>query len=192
MDLFKKGTLKSQSLNSRFLASNSNSTSQPRSLPIQPSKPSTHSQSFSSSSASKLKLTTSRQSSSLRLTRDSNASPGLSDAGAASTRDVPVEKKAPVWNKGPAPVKSAKDYTDEELKAMHGISLVARNSNSAGAQKEGRWDDVSYWNLRLNFSDLYRVTKTMTGAIQSTLEMARRSLLVKRPQARCQAPAKLR
>lgn len=103
-----------------------------------------------------------------------------------------MEKKAPVWNKGPAPVKSAKDYTDEELKAMHGISLVARNSNSAGAQKEGRWDDVSYWNLRLNFSDLYRVTKTMTGAIQSTLEMARRSLLVKRPQARCQAPAKLR
>lgn len=143
MDVFKKGTLKSQSLNSRFLNSNNNNSSTPlRSLPVQTPKPSVASQSLGYGGASKLKLTTSRQSSSLRTTRENNSTPNPNETGQSTPKDVSADRKAPVWNKGMAPAKSAKDYTDDELKAMHGISLVSRNSNSAGLPKEGRWDDV--------------------------------------------------
>lgn len=151
MDLFKKGTLKSQSLNSRFLASNNNSNPSvtPRALPVQPvkPKPANSTQPPVSGNASKLKLTTSRHSSALKLTRENSSSQGANDSSHTSTKDVTFDKKAPVWNKGMPARKSAKDYTDEELKAMHGISLVARNSTSTGAPKEGRWDDVCFARL---------------------------------------------
>lgn len=130
-----------QSLNSRFLASN-NQTSQPRSQPTQPAKAPTPVPTPSSTQTSKLKLTTTRQTSSLRLNRDQTSSPGLNDTNQGNGRDGAAEKKAPVWNKGLPASKSAKNYTDEELKAMHGISLVSRKSNSGAATKEGRWDDV--------------------------------------------------
>lgn len=93
-----------------------------------------------SQQSSKLKLTTSRP---VRLGRDQNASPGLNEAGQAPSKDITSDKKMPVWNKGMPSVKPSKSYTDEELKAMHGISLVARSSNP-GEKKEGRWDDVSF------------------------------------------------
>lgn len=143
MDLFKKGTLKSQSLNSRFLASNSPSNP-PRSHPIQLSKVKAPAPVSSGPlQPSKLKLTTSRQSTSLRLNRDQASSPGSNDQNQAPSSLSTAEKKAPVWNKGVAPAKSSKEYTDEELKAMHGISLVSRKSNASTGPKEGRWDDVS-------------------------------------------------
>lgn len=151
MDLFKKGTLKSQSLNSRFLASNSPPT-QTRSHPVQLAK--THAPTPSPSGPlqnSKLKLTTLRQSSSLRITRDQASSPSVNDQSPGIPSTSFAERKAPVWNKGVVPPKNSKEYTDEELKAMHGISLVSRKSNTASGTKEGRWDDVivvSFWMIR--------------------------------------------
>ena len=168
MDLFKKGTLKSQSLNSRFLSANNGNhgqqtltpsqtlSSQLRSLPLQPLESSSHNPPpLVSHQSSKLKLTTSRQSSSLRLNREQqNASPSATTTTpeAASTgptaptnhapKDPVPDKKLPVWNKGVPVLKPTKSYTDEELKAMHGISLVSRNS-MPGEKKENRWDDVS-------------------------------------------------
>lgn len=152
MDLFKKGTLKSQSLNSRFLASNNPQTSQLRpTLPTQPIALVAAEQPAAppapSHQSSKLKLTTSRQSSAFRLNRDQASSPSVSDQVQSTSKDVIVDKKAPVWNKGAAAAKPSKSYTDEELKAMHGISLVSRNSNP-GERKEGRWDDVSPCKVR--------------------------------------------
>lgn len=144
MDLFKTGTLKSQSLNSRFLASNSPSN-QPRSHPIQLAKVKTPAPAPTGPvQPSKLKLTTSRQSASLRLNRDQTASPALNEQTPGPATYASMEKKAPVWNKGIVPTKSSKEYTDDELKAMHGISLVSRKSNTTTGQKEGRWDDVSF------------------------------------------------
>lgn len=145
MDLFKKGTLKSQSLNSRFLASNPQSSNFTRTQPIQPVKSSAPTSNNVNAQPSKLKLTTSRQSSALRLNREQNSSPGINDQSQTVAKDAAIERKAPVWNKGMAPVKSAKDYTDEELKAMHGISLVSRKSENANVSKEGRWDDVCFY-----------------------------------------------
>lgn len=166
MDLFKKGTLKSQSLNSRFLSANNPNhgqqpltpsqtlSSQLRSLPLQPIESSAHNPPPPlSHQSSKLKLTTTRQSSALRLNREQNASPsattntpepgtaGSSNSTNVAVKDVAPEKKLPVWSKAVPVLKPTKSYTDEELKAMHGISLVSRNS-APGEKRENRWDDV--------------------------------------------------
>jgi hypothetical protein len=90
------------------------------------------------SQTSKLKFTTTRGSG-LRSTREASPVPSSADGTPGAGLSSTGEKKAPVWNKGMPVKKSAKDYTDEELKAMHGISLVSRTVTDSS---QNRWDDV--------------------------------------------------
>ncbi|CCG82033.1 protein of unknown function [Taphrina deformans PYCC 5710] len=84
-----------------------------------------------------------------------------------------------------APAKSAKDYTDDELKAMHGISLVSRNSNSAGLPKEGRWDDSDEdddWGDTIDFGDGTKVTIGQTTNLDTTTSKDKRGGDAKPPR----------
>ncbi|BFZ56571.1 hypothetical protein PYCC9005_003618 [Savitreella phatthalungensis] len=195
MDFSQKKTLKSVSLNSRFLGTSPATLKGPPGTSLRIPAPVTP----QTSATSKLKLTTSaRPSLSLKLSRDQSASPasgttsgtagppatsstGQANAGASSAladsstpgpagaRDA---EKKPVWNTAGVPGgKSAKNYTDEELKAKHGISLVSRKSDR-DTSKENRWDDSDEdddWGDTIDFGDGVKmvVGKTATPTVDA-------------------------
>ncbi len=149
---FKKTKMKSASLNKTFL---NKTVSAVPSFVSRPSLKPTLSQSSERSkvlgsstlnmpsnippSIGKLKLTTMRAGgmSELRMSRENSSSPQLAEGNSNSTSGA-----TPVWGRNMAPQKAVKDYTDEELKAMHGIHLASRISADDPTNKDGRWDDV--------------------------------------------------
>ncbi|ORY81344.1 hypothetical protein BCR37DRAFT_387641 [Protomyces lactucae-debilis] len=174
--------LKSAPLNARFLQSTPTGSTH-----ASPTRLSTGPQGAASPAApasasaqaplqsSKLKFTTSRGSA-LRTTREASPVPSSADGfNGSGTGGVAGDKKAPVWNKGMPAKKSAKDYTDEELKAMHGISLVSRTVTDTN---HNRWDDSDEddnWDDTIDFGD---GTKVVVSKIQPAKEAPKSALRV--------------
>lgn len=140
---FPKPKLKSASLNRTFLATTTSkqptrtSTPQYVPTPIVPTKP------VPAFGGSKLRLTTSKVQSSLKsISRENTPSPNFLERQRKST-DTPQSDVLPVWGKRETKVKATHTYTDEELQAMHGISMASRIP-AAHTEGQNRWDDVCY------------------------------------------------